>query len=58
MIEAPDLHTVHPTSMSYEYTMFQHHDRLWIGMCVRLYTVMPVQVDSEVKENWGRAKPE
>ena len=28
----------------YAFKVFQHHDMLWMGMCVRPYTVMPVQV--------------
>jgi hypothetical protein len=44
MVEAPNPLGVHPTSILYVYTVFQHLDMLWMGMCVRPYTVMPVQV--------------
>ena len=32
MVEAPNLHRLHPTSMSYVYTVFQHLDMLWMGI--------------------------
>ena len=46
MVKAPSLLGlgVHPTSMSYVYTVFQHLDMLWMGIWVYPYTVMPVQV--------------
>jgi hypothetical protein len=46
MVEAPNPLGVHPTSMSYVYKVFQHLDMLWMGIWVRPYTVMPVQVGS------------
>ena len=44
MVEAPNPREVHPTSMSYVYTVFQHLDMLWMGILVHPYTVTPVQV--------------
>ena len=38
----------HPLSISYVYKVFQHLDMLWMGIWVRPYTVMPVQVGSGV----------
>jgi hypothetical protein len=58
MLEAPKPLGVHPTSISYVYKVFYHLDMLWMGIWVRPYTVMPVQVGSGVLENWGRAGPE
>ena len=43
MVEATNLHRLHPTSMSYVYTVFQHLDMLWMGIWVYPYTVTPVQ---------------
>ena len=37
MVEAPPLHRLHPTSMSYAYTVFQNHDMLWMGIGVPLH---------------------
>ena len=39
MVEATNPHRLFPTSMSYVYTVFQHHDMLWMGICVYPYTV-------------------
>jgi hypothetical protein len=58
MFEAPNLHRLHPTPMSYVYTVFQHLDMLWMGIWVYPYTVTPVQVGRGVLENWGGAEPE
>ena len=60
MVEATNLHRLHPTSMSYVYTVFQHLDMLWMGIWVYpyTYTVMPVQVGRGVLENWGGAEPD
>ena len=59
MVEAPNLLTVHPTSISYVYTVFQHLDMLWMGICVRPYTAMlPVQVGCGFYENWAEPRPE
>ena len=58
MVEAPNPLGVHPTSISYVYKVFQHLDTLWMGIWVRPYTVMPVQVGSGFLENLGRAEPE
>jgi hypothetical protein len=44
MVEAPNLLAVHPTSILYVYKVFQHLDMLWMVICVRPYTVLPVQV--------------
>jgi hypothetical protein len=44
MVEAPNPLGVHPLSISYVYTVFQHLDMLWMGIWVRPYTVTPVQV--------------
>jgi hypothetical protein len=44
MVEAPNLLGVHPTSILYVYTVFQHLNMMWMGICVRPYTVLPVQV--------------
>jgi hypothetical protein len=44
MVEAPNPLEVHPTSILYVYKVFQHLDMLWMGICVRPYTGMPVQV--------------
>ena len=43
-VKAPNPLGVHPTSMSYVYTVFEHLDMLWLGIWVYPYTVMPVQV--------------
>jgi hypothetical protein len=43
MVEATNLHRLHPTSMSYVYTVLQHLDMLWMGIWVYPYTVMSVQ---------------
>ena len=43
MVEATNLHRLHPTSMSYVYTVFRHLDMLWMGIWVYPYTVTPVQ---------------
>jgi hypothetical protein len=48
MLEAPKPLGVHPTSISYVYKVFYHLDMLWMGIWVRPYTVMPVQVGSGV----------
>ncbi len=48
MVDAPNLHRFHPTSMSYVYTVFQHLDILWMGIWVYPYTVTSVQVRSGV----------
>ena len=58
MVEAPNPLGVHPTSMSYVYTVFQHLDMPWMGIRVYPNTVMPVQVRRGVLENWGGAEPE
>jgi len=58
MVKAPNLLGVHPTSMIYVYTVFQHHDMLWMGIWAHPYSVTPVQVRGGFKENWGRAEPE
>ena len=58
MIEAPNPLGVHPTSMSYVNTVFQHLDVPWMGIWVYPYTVTPVQVGRGVLENWGGAEPE
>jgi hypothetical protein len=39
MVEAPNPHGVHPTSMSYVYKVLQHLDMPWMGIWVRPYTV-------------------
>jgi hypothetical protein len=44
MVEAPNPLGVHPTSMSYVYTVFQHLDMLWMGIWVYLHTVASVEV--------------
>jgi hypothetical protein len=44
MVEASNPLEVHPTSILYVYKVFQHLDMLWMGICVRPYTGMPVQV--------------
>ena len=44
MLEAPNLHRLHPTSKSYIYKVFQHLAKLWMGIWVRPYTVTPVEV--------------
>jgi hypothetical protein len=45
MVEALNLlATVHPTSITYVYKVFQHHDMPWRGIRVHPYTVAPVQV--------------
>jgi hypothetical protein len=43
VVEATNLHRLHPTSMSFVYTVFQHLDMLWMGIWVYPYTVTPVQ---------------
>ena len=43
MVEDPNPLGVHPTSMSYVYTVFQHLDMPWMGIWVYPYTVTPVQ---------------
>jgi len=43
MVEATNPHRLHPTSMSYVYTVFQHLDMLWMGIWVYPYTITPVQ---------------
>jgi hypothetical protein len=48
MVEAPNPHRLHPTSKSYVYKVFQHLAKLWMGIWVRHYTVMPVEVGSGV----------
>ena len=50
MVEAANLHRLHPTSMSYAYvyTVFQHLDMLGMGIWVYPYTVTSVQVGSGV----------
>ena len=56
MVEAPNLQRLHPTSILYVNKVFQHHDdMLWMGICVRPYPAMPVQVRRGFQENWGRA---
>jgi hypothetical protein len=58
MVEATNPLGVHPTSMAYVYTVFQHLDMLWMGIWVYPYTVivMPVQVGREFwKMGWGGA---
>ena len=44
MVEAPNLHILFPTSMSYVYTVFQHLDMLWMGIRVYPHTVTSVEV--------------
>jgi ribosomal protein L30E len=44
MVEAPNPREVHPTSISYVYTVFQHLDMLWMGIWVYHYTVTSVEV--------------
>jgi hypothetical protein len=58
MVEATNPHRLFPTSMSYVYKVFQHLDMPWMGVWVYPYTVMPVQVERRVLENWGGAEPE
>jgi hypothetical protein len=58
MVEAPNPLGVHPTSISYVYTVFQHLDMPWMGIWRYPYTVMLVQVRVDFKENWGGAEPE
>jgi hypothetical protein len=49
VVEATNLHRLHPTSMSYVYTVFQHLDMLWMGIWMLYpYTVTSVQVGSGV----------
>ena len=48
MVEAPDLLGVHPTSMLYVYTVFQHVDMPWMGIWVHPYTVTSVQVQGGI----------
>ena len=48
MVEAPNPLGVHPISMSYVYKLFKHLARLWMGIWVRPYNVMPVEVGSGV----------
>ena len=43
MVEATNLHRLHPTSKPYVYTVFQHLDMMWMGIWVYPYTVTPVQ---------------
>ena len=43
VVEATNLHRLHPTSISYVYTVFQHLDMLWMGIWVYPYTVTSVQ---------------
>ncbi len=50
MVEVPYLLGVHPTSISYVYKVFYTLDMMWMGIWVRPYTVMPVQVGSGF---WG-----
>jgi len=58
MVEAPNPHGLHPTTISYVYKVFWHLDMLWMGIWVHPYTVTPVLVGGEFEENWGRAEPE
>ena len=46
MVKAPNPLGVHPTSMSYVYTVFKHLDMLWMGIWVYPYTFTSVQVGS------------
>jgi len=46
MVKAPNLLGVHPNSISYVCTVFQHHNMMWRGIWGYPYTVMPVQVRS------------
>ncbi len=50
MIEAQNPLGVHPISMSDVYKVFQHLDMMWMGIWVRPYSVMHVQVGSGFKE--------
>ena len=52
MVKAPNPLGVHPTSMSYVYTVFQHLDMLWMGIWVYLHTVASVEVGGIFLENW------
>jgi hypothetical protein len=47
MVEAPNPHRLHPTSMPYVYKVFEHLDVLWIGKWVHPYTVI-----SEKRGGW------
>ena len=57
MAEAPNPLGVYSTSMSYVFKVFQHLDVLWMGIWVRPYTVLPVQVRGGFYENWAEPKP-
>ena len=44
MVEAPNHSGLHPTSISHVYKVFQHLDRLWMGIWVHPNSTKPVQV--------------
>jgi hypothetical protein len=48
MVEATNPQRLHPTSKSYVYKVCYNLDMLWMGIWVRPYTVMPVQVGSGI----------
>jgi hypothetical protein len=53
MLEAPNPHRLHPTFMSYVYKVFKHLIMMWRGIWGTPYTVPPVHVRVDFKENWG-----
>ena len=50
MIEAPNPHEVHPTSISYVYKVVYHLDMLWMGIWLHPYTVTLVQVRMDFRK--------
>jgi hypothetical protein len=62
MVEAPNPHEVHPTSISYVYKVFHHFDMLlWMDTWVHPYTVRPVACvtgGGGFYQNWGMGEPE
>jgi hypothetical protein len=48
MVEATNSSSLHPTSISYVYTVFLHLDMLWMDIFVHPYTVIPMQVGLNV----------
>ncbi len=54
MVEAPNLLGVHPTSMSYVYTVFEHLDMLWMASLMDFMNIGVWVSLSEVVTSWLR----
>jgi hypothetical protein len=51
MVEAANPHWLHPTSILDVYKVFEHLEMLWMGIWVRTYAVLHVQVGVNFRKN-------